>query len=510
VKTSRIVSVLSALALITGAHRSDAASSQSVAEFSHERIAFTPCPESPTLECGTLRLPIDYKAPWGERFDLAVVRAKATGKRIGVHFVHPGGHASGIDFILAGAGAPPFEAARERFDLVSIDPRGAGRTRPFRCGRDLPEAPTDPSEEDVIAYLDATGRLFAEQCLDEDRAFVLSINGTNFARDIDAVRAALGERQLTLTMFSNSAPVGAVYARLFPRRVRALVLDSGVGPDFKDYLIQRIVDQKSSYETVLQRLDYLCRNDAACRLSREGVVATYDAVFASLQHAPVVSPDGRELTAADLTEILNVALPVESFGPPFVDALADAQGGDFGLLFLFQTLTGGPAADDSFLARFCNDYGTRRTAADYLTIERADTGAHPFGPLVTAEAAALCSAWPAAHPPVIENVDRRLAVPIVLVGAEFDSDAPFAWTQRLAQAVGTEARVIRYRGAGHGLSTRGIPCVSEALAAYLNDLRPPVDGLSCPAAPTVFGGAATSMRAVSTRSWGGAFKEIPR
>lgn len=67
----------------------------------------------------------------------------------------------------------------------------------------------------------------------------------SFARDIDALRAALGERQLTMTMASNSGPVGAVYASRFPRRVRALVLDSPVGPDFKDYAMQRVVDPRA-------------------------------------------------------------------------------------------------------------------------------------------------------------------------------------------------------------------------------------------------------------------------
>jgi pimeloyl-ACP methyl ester carboxylesterase len=501
--TSRISGILVALTLAAGAIGARAQAQDAVASRSHSGIAFRPCADNPAFECGTLRLPVDYERPHGETFDLAVIRVKATGPRIGVHFVHPGGNGSGIDFVLAGAGAPVFQEVRKRFDIVSIDPRGAGRTRPLHCRFDLPQEPTSASDQALIAYLDEFGRRIAEQCLDEDRDFVLSINGINFARDIDTVRAALGERQLTMTMISNSGPVGALYANLFPRRVRALVLDSPVGPDFKDFSFHRFVDQTSGHETTLHRLDQLCRQDARCRLAAEGVVAVYEALLEQLAHAPVVSPGGQTLDDTGLREIAVTALGSEFLAPPFVNAMADARTGDFSVLFQFLAIAGSPEPDDSFVARFCNDYGTRRAAADYLPFASADFATHPhaFRQLELPQSAALCSAWPAAKSPVIEKVDRRLEVPIVIVGGEFDPAAPFSWTQRMAQALGADARVIRYRGAGHGLSPRGLPCVGDVLMAYWSDLMAPEDGLSCQAVPVVFGAASATRRSTVSDAW---------
>lgn len=93
-------------------------------------------------------------------------------------------------------------------------------------------------------------------------------------------------------------------------------------------------------------------------------------------------------------------------------------------------------------------------------------------------------AWPAADTPLIRNVQRELKTPIVLLGSEFDTDAPFPWTKRLATALGMDDTVVRYAGGGHVLSTRSdLPCIANIIDAYLFDLTPPAPGTVCPAAP---------------------------
>jgi pimeloyl-ACP methyl ester carboxylesterase len=459
------------------------------------RLAFSPCPESPTVECGTIDVPVDYRHPRGPKVALAVIRAKALdpGRRIGVLFGHPGGHSAGVDFVLSGLQAPAFNRLRQRFDIVSVDPRGAGRSKPFKCAGTFPEVPADRGDASLIAYFDDLSQRVAQQCLGADRAFVLSISGNNFARDIDVLRRALGEHQLNFGMISNSGPVGAIYASLFPRHVRAMVIDSPVGPDFDDYAIERLSEQSASYETVFAHIDRLCRRDPTCRLRGTGVIAAYDALAAKLEAAPIATPNGGRFDANSLSSAFDLLLPVEGRWPLAVDALANALAGDFTTLIQLANISSTPNRSDAIIARLCNDYGTRRSAADYLPITEAVDAIYPrfFERFALGQRAALCAQWPAADPPIIRDVQRRLATPALLIGSEFDSDAPFPWTKRLANTMGMEPSVLRYQGGGHVLTTRSdLPCVAEVIDAYLVTLQLPAKGARCAAKPIVFSPAA--------------------
>lgn len=459
-----------------------AAADTPAADPEHEVLAFQPCPDAPGLECAALSVPIDYQAP-GRTVAVAVARAKNLdpARRIGVLFVHPGGHVSGIDFLRGIAPSPLAQRIRQRFDLVSLDPRGAGRTRPLHCGFDLPAAPPTDDDAALIAFLDEYGRRVAAQCLDEDPDFVRSISGNNFARDIDRLRAALGERQLTLALFSNSGPVAGAYATLFPRRVRALLLDAPVGPEHRDYWIERRIEQGGSYERALQRVDQICRRSPGCPLETTGVVNAFDEIVRRLTKQPVPLPNGGLFTAEDFRFTFFELLPVEEFWAPTVQALAGALEGDLSPFIGIATSGGG--GDDGIVARLCNDYGTRRPAADYLPITEAAGAIHPrfLDRMFLSLDAALCASWPAADPPRILNSAARLDVPPLSFHAEFDSDAPFAWSQRLTHAMGDDRHIVRYQGGGHGIANRAEPCIRQAVEDYLYDLRLPAEGLTCPA-----------------------------
>ncbi|MET0553110.1 MAG: alpha/beta fold hydrolase [Vicinamibacteria bacterium] len=473
---SSFARAVSAAALLLAA--ADAASAQP--------LRFAPCPENASLDCATLEVPVDYDVADGKSVGLAVVRARAAdpAQRIGVLFTHPGGHGSGVDFVLSGVGAPAFEAMRARFDIVSIDPRGAGRSRPLHCPLTLPPPPPDDSDPAQIAYLDGLARAVARGCLGQGRAFVTSISGMNFARDLESLRMALGEEQLSLAMISNSGPVGAMYASAWPQRVRAMVIDSTVAPDFEDYLIERPSEQQASYELALQRLDQLCATIPGCPLADEGVVKTFDRLKARLALAPVPGPGG-PFGPEDFAATFSTILPIEGLWAPAIDGLRRAVDGDFGFFFLFPS---GGDTNFGFLARACNDYSTRRGAADFLPVTRAVGNAYPRffgGPAWMGQWAARCGAWPAAETPVIRNLAGELAVPVLLIGSEFDSDAPFPWTKRMAKALGMERHVVRYQGGGHGLVTKNQSCFAPILADYMFDLRLPREGTTCAAEPPV-------------------------
>lgn len=464
-------------------------------------IRFAPCAEDPSLECGNLTLPVDYDKPFGEKFHMAVVRARATNphRRIGALLINPGGPGlSGVDFLLAAVNLPTLVRLRERFDIVSFDPRGVGRSRAVRCEFESANFPADPSDESLAAFFDDSGRRFARACLEQNGNFIKTLGANNVARDMDALRQALGEEQISYVGISYGTVLGAVYSSLFPQHVRAMALDGNVAPEFQDYFVEIWSEFSTGFELAFQRLDQLCRRDPACRLQTPGAVAAFDEVAARLKAAPVVSPEGVVLGANEMARIISALLSGEATWPLIIDALADARAEDYSILFLILSFI--PPSNDATFPILCNDYGTRRPAAEYLPVDEAVGALHPrfFGRFFVASRAARCAAWPKAEPPLIRNVKNRVSTPILLVGNDFDPNAPLAGTRRLAHALGMDQTIIRYQGGGHTVIGENA-CIDDAVVAYFFNLTVPAEGFSCPAQSIPFGSLATQSGITSRR-----------
>jgi pimeloyl-ACP methyl ester carboxylesterase len=470
-------------------------------------VQFHPCPQQPAAECGTVNVPVDYRQPRGERVDIAVVRARATdaGKRLGALFFNPGGPGdSGIEAVTLGL--EDFASLRERFDVISLDPRGVGLSKPVECDFEPKDPPDRGGRE---AFFDAIGPALLQSCLAGSGELATQVTTANVARDIDAFRAALREPKLTYFAVSYGTILGASYAALFPSRVRAMVLDSALPPQwFGDFLVGLRNEGAVAGERTLRHIDRLCRADAMCPLRRDGVIRTLDRVVARLNAHPVPSQDGA--VTLDGTAVLNLAVNATFYDetegwPAYVTALADAATGDYStfLEFLAQDKAeqGDQAGDGfsgaGFYAVLCSDSGSRLRARDYLPAFHAADVANPHFGIVNPssftglftpplEAAAACAAWPRNPPPPLATVRDRVTPPIVLVGNEYDHSTPWAWTRRLASELGADRSLIHYEGGGHTIVGSN-PCVDEAVNAYLFDLQAPPPGLSCPANPVSFG-----------------------
>ena len=484
-------------------------SDDSSENFHPAAIKFAPCPENPGaagVECGKLAVPVDYDKPRGESVGVAVIRAKATdpGRRIGVLFANPGGPGgSGVDFILTGLQVPGVLRLRERFDIVSFDVRGSHRSRPVRCEVEPAGAPTDLDDAALATFFDDFSRRVAKACLEQNGPFITSLSTNNIARDMDALRRALGERQITYVGLSYGTVIGSVYASLFPQRVRAMTLDAGVAPEFRDSFVEFWSEHSAAFEVAFRRLDQLCRRDPACRLRETGVVAAFDAVTARLKAEPALSGDGTALTDAEVRNVTGELLYIERFWPIIVDALADAFTGDYAQFFQLAPVFAPTGVDgiplalntktfSAHTAIFCNDYGTRRPATEYLPVDEA-VGAlqsRLYGRFFVASGVGRCAAWPKADPPIIQNVKGRVDTPILLIGNDFDNSTPLSWTRSLARALGMERSLIRYQGVGHGVLTKDTACIASVFEPYLFDLTVPAEGFSCPAQPIQFGGPA--------------------
>ena len=483
----------------------------------HPKLSFTPCAQEATMDCATLRVPINYRQPWAGTLDLAVIRAKTSqaSRRIGVLFVNGGGPGeSGVDLVQQAVSLPGVKRLRERFDIVSFDVRGTHRSRAVQC--DIP-APASPAPGELDEFSKRAARL----CIQQHGELVTSMSHNNMARDMDVLRRVLGERQLTVVGVSFGAALGAVYASVFPHNTRAALLDPAVTSNFDDGLLEFRSEQALSFELVFQHLDQRCRADAACRLRAEGVSKTLDQAKARLATAPLVGPGGAVLTADGLSVALAPLLSAEAQWPLVVDALADARGGNFDLLFRLLALSGGGggALGNGFFRLMpqtlilCNDFGTRRPATEYLaftdaTVATSSRVTTRFG---GAFDALVCAAWPAAEAPLIRRVGRPGGVPVLLMGSQYDPNTPFSWTRSMAAALGAESRVLRYQGGGHGMyARRGNTCIDQAGDAFLFDLIAPAAGSSCPALAVPFRAAGTSNAAALEESFKTLRRELQR
>jgi pimeloyl-ACP methyl ester carboxylesterase len=269
-----------------------------------------------------------------------------------------------------------------------------------------------------------------------------------------------------------------------------MILDAAAKPDFRDSLVEFASEQAISFEMTFHRLDQLCRKDPACRLHSTGVVAAMDAVLAKLQDAPVTSPEGVVLDVDRVRGIVTTLLSFETSWPVIVNALADAQAGDYARLFQLVPAIGTvPLSNTPFFAIKCNDAGTRRSAADYLPTSVATGGLTPrlHDRFFVAAIMSTCAVWPPADPPIIRNVERRINAPILFLGNDFDPNTPLSWTRSLAFALGMERNLVRYRGGGHTIATRGDACIGAIVFGYFFNLTLPAEGTTCPGRVISFG-----------------------
>ncbi len=274
-------------------------------------------------QCTTARVPLSYRRPNGPKIELALGRLPAANPaaRIGSLFWNPGGPGGG------GKIPPPFsELLHERFDLVGFDPRGVGESTPLRCfdtpeeGFELlaPPFPITPAQErDVIARSIAG----SAACARNGGPILAHMGTANVARDLDLLRQAVGDRSLSYLGFSYGTHLGTVYANLFPRRVRALMLDSVIDPvewttgetpfERRAPLDIRVGSFFGAYDALLTFLE-ACRRDERCafREGRQDLLRKYDRLLARIRREPVelVDPTTGETFAITYQDVVYLTL----------------------------------------------------------------------------------------------------------------------------------------------------------------------------------------------------------
>jgi len=394
--------------------------------------------------------------------------------------------------MLAGASGALPQVVVDRFDLVSWDPRGVGFSRGVTCPDHATIAkvealdPSPTTAADIAAYRTAFDQV-ATQCEAAAGDILPFLSGANTARDMDAIRAAMGEATISYWGWSYGTYIGYLYATLFPTRLRAAVLDGPVDPTLD--LAGRDDGQARGFEAAFNRELVLCAGSRACPFYSGGEPAkVYTALMARLESAPITVAGLGTLGPGEAATGVLTSL---YGGDPqtTMRALAEAQRGDGETLLSMANAYYAQIQLGSYLATACLDVAREPTTAAIDQVLAHTSAAAPrFAAQVVLTDAYGCLDWPVAAKPVTVGAPPSGLPPILVLAATYDPATPPWDAAPLAQALGSGVVLMR-DGLGHTSegSIRTNTCLGDAASAYLLRLATPKAGTVCKDAPVIFG-----------------------
>lgn len=456
-------------------------------------LEWTACGDG--FECATAKVPLDYRRPADGSTALSVIRLPAAdpGRRIGSLFVNPGGPGgSAVDFVRA-ANDVFSQELRARFDIVGFDPRGVGLSRKTVCFSHAEQqqayagAKARPTAADFGPAMHTAAR-FDHACLRNTGDFLRHLSTENVARDMDLLRAALGEEKLTYYGQSYGTYIGVVYANLFPSRVRTLALDGAVEPhSFANEPHEFDRRQTVALDQALGRfLDWCGATPAQCSFGGTDPKAAYQRLVDKLEAEPLRLPDGRVVRGYDVLVDSVIRLFHRAAWPGLAATLAAAEQGDgsrLGRVITQQFFTDLVAAN---VAVECADRrypslpkvhaNIRRTVAEAPTLGPV-LGYGPPGVMEIANGAA-CAQWPVTPSSRYAGpFDAKGAPPILVIGTTGDPATPYGDSVLLTKHL-QKGRLLTMRGEGHTAYGKS-PCVTTHVDQYLIDRALPPVGTTC-------------------------------
>ncbi|MFB4308248.1 alpha/beta hydrolase [Actinomadura sp. GTD37] len=446
------------------------------------------------FECATVQVPLDYAKPSGEKVGISVIRlpAEDKSKRIGSLLTNPGGPGgSGVDF--ARQAARTFgDDLRRRFDIVGFDPRGVAASDPVRCntGPQLDKffatdaSPDDQKETDTLG---AASEQFAQHCKAKAARELPHVGTVNAARDMDVLRAALGDEKLTYYGASYGTYLGAFYAEQFPKNVRALVLDGAVDPKLSS--TELLVEQAKGFETALRAFAEDCVKSGNCPFgdTADAVIAKISSFLSATDKKPLPNTrDSRKVTESLAVMGIARSLYVKQYWPVLRQALTQAMQSSDGTLLLaladdmVERKPNGTYSNqsDANMAVNCVDKPNPPDLAAYgKYADQAEKVAPRFGPFVV-WGGLPCVYWPVQTKQAPKPVTAKGAAPILVIGTVRDPATPYKWAESLAGQLSSGV-LLTFNGDGHTAYLQGNACITKATDNYLITTDPPKDGTTC-------------------------------
>ncbi|WP_405739923.1 alpha/beta hydrolase [Streptomyces sp. NBC_00028] len=436
------------------------------------------------IQCGWVTVPLDYAKPNGKQIKIAVDRIGNTGtpaERQGALVYNPGGPGgSGLRFPRrVTTKAPVWVNTSKAYDFVGFDPRGVGHSAPISCidPQEFVKAPKmDPvpdSEADKLAQR-KLAREYAEGCYKRSGEMLPHMTTPNSARDLDVIRAALGEKKLNFLGVSYGTYFGAVYGTLFPGHVRRMVVDSVVNPSREKIWYEANLDQDVAFEKRWNDWqDWVAANDAAFHLgtTRAEVQAKYLELRATAKKNPI----GGVVGPAELIGFFQSAPYYDSAWVSTATVLSKYFAGDT------QAVVDAAAPDMTDIA---GNISSENGNAVYTAVEctdakwptswkkwdRDNTRLHKDYPFLTWANAWMnlpCATWPVKQQTPVDVKTGKGLPGVLIVQSERDAATPYEGAVELHKRF-KGSRLITEKDAGsHGVTSLVNPCINERVDAYL-------------------------------------------
>ena len=487
----KIAVLLAALLLLTSCAATEPEPLSSLSQYETQELKWRDCYGN--YQCSSLLVPIDYADLSVGAFSLALLRFQALDqdRRIGSLVVNPGGPgSSGVDYAYNAEYIVSPEIL-ERFDIVGFDPRGVGDSAAIKC---LSDAETDasfaadpkPDDEAEFALFISDARDYFAKCA-ENTKHLTNYSTVNSARDLEVLRAVLGDEKLNFLGKSYGTYLGTLYAELFPESVGRFVLDGAVDPNSSNR--EAVLGQAIGFESALNAFIDNCLNRSSCALTGDLQSARIQVInlLAKTAITPLESKSGREVTEGlVLLGIASALYDSESGWPVLRDAFKEATLGTGTSFLTLADQYAGREENGSYLSNendalqviSCLDQNELETVSVFKKgVAEFSDKAPIFGPYL-AYAGLACRYLPnlgSVEQIVIKRINTK---PILVVGTTRDPATPYKWAQSLAK-IFEGSILITLDGDGHTGHGRGSTCVDSAVDRYLLTGITPKSELFC-------------------------------
>ncbi len=448
----------------------------------------------PGAECGRIAVPIDYDRPDGDVANLAIIRFPATGARIGSLVINPGGPGeSGVEAAINMLDSLPAQV-RERFDFVGFDPRGVASSTPaLWCNSDAdndrlradPEVDYSPAG---VEHIEKETKAFVERCVAKmGTEFLARVGTVDVARDLDAIRAALGDDKLTYLGYSYGTRIGAAYAEAFPHNVRAMILDGAVDPN--DDPVEADIKQATAFQKAFDDYAADCAKDADCPLGTDPAksVEVYRNMVDPLVQNPARTKDRRGLSYSDAIVGTIMSLYSPNLWQHLTTGLKQLENGRGDTLQALADMYMRRDADghysnatDARIAVNCVDQPPLTDRAKVVDEDRRLREVAPFmsyGEFTGHAPMPTCAFWPVPPTSQPHEVSAPGLPPPLVVSTTHDPATPFQAGVDLAKQLG--GALLTFDGTQHTVVFQGNSCVDDYATAYLIDGTLPPEGAKC-------------------------------
>lgn len=445
-------------------------------------------------QCGKITVPIDYANPDGPTAQLAMVRFPATGQKIGSLLINPGGPGeSGIEAAVSLIDTMP-PSVRQRFDLVGFDPRGVGASTPaLWCNSDadndrLRADPQVDYSPEGVARIEQQTKEFVQRCVDKmGNDFLENVGTANVAKDLDALRAAVGDEKLNYLGYSYGTRIGAAYAEAFPDKVRAMILDGAVDPNADP--IQADIDQAEAFQKAFNDYAADCAKSPECPLGDDPAkaVAVYKSLVDPLVAKPMPTRDPRGLSYSDAIVGTIMALYSPNLWRHLTRGLKEMTNGrgDTMLALADMYMRRDPKghytnATDARVSVNCVDQPPITDRDKVIEEDRRLREVAPFmsyGEFTGHAPLSTCAFWPVQPTGKPHVASAPGLPPILVISTTGDPATPYQAGVDLAKQLG--GALLTFNGTQHTVAFQGQQCVDDFASAYLIDLKLPPEGATC-------------------------------